>query len=77
MADDYTDYRDQGGTFIVALPATSEEDNSTNVIGLELTGYMDSSAKGSGITDTPGIRINLGDGWYKLRFDNNGILRKV
>ena len=77
MSDQYTDYRDQGGTFIVALPATSEEDNATNVIGLELTGYMDSSANGFSNSDTPGIRINLGDGWYKLKFDNDGILRKV
>lgn len=77
MSDKYTDYRDQGGTFIVALPATEGGDTSTKTIGLEITGYIDSSANGSSLPDTPGIRINLGDGWYKLKFDNDGILRKV
>lgn len=67
-ATDYNDYRDQGGTFIVTLPAVKGGDTASKLIGLEITGYMDSNGNGSSSEDsnTPsdisGIRINLGDG---------------
>ena len=51
-------YRSQGGTFIVTVPSVTGGDAAKNVIGLELTGYRDSSGNKS----TPGISINLGDG---------------
>ena len=66
----YTDYRDRGGTFIVSVPAVSGGDSASSLIGLEITGYMDSSGNGSGDTSTPGIRINLGDGWHKLKIED-------
>lgn len=82
-ATDYNDYRDQGGTFIVTLPAVKGGDTASKLIGLEITGYMDSNGNGSSSEDsnTPsdisGIRINLGDGWYKLQFDENHFLKGV
>lgn len=56
---DYDDYRDQGGTFIVTLPAVEGGDTATKIFGLEITGFMDANGNSS---DNPGIRINLGDG---------------
>ena len=55
---DFSNYCNQGGTFIVAIPSEEGGDTAKNVIGLELTGYKDSSGK----SVTPGININLGDG---------------
>lgn len=63
-----SDYRDQGGTFTVELPATSGGSDSTGQVGLQITGYYDASA--STVTG-PGIRINLGSGWYKLKIDGD------
>lgn len=71
---DYDDYRDQGGTFIVTLPAVEGGDTATKIFGLEITGFMDANGNSS---DNPGIRINLGDGWYKLQFDENHFLKGV
>ena len=82
-ATDYHDYRDQGGTFIVTLPAVEGGDTASKLIGLEITGYMDSNGNGSSSedpnipSDISGIRINLGDGWYKLQFDENHFLKGV
>ena len=56
--DTNKNYRSQGGTFIVAIPSEEGGDAAKNVIGLELTGYRDSS----GNKTTPGISINLGNG---------------
>lgn len=77
MSNQYKDYRDQGGTFIISLPAIEGGDNANEIIGLEITGYMNSSATRPNDSNTPGMRINLGGGWYKLKFDDNGILRKA
>ena len=55
---DFSNYCSQGGTFIVTIPSEAGGDVAKNVIGLELTGYKDSS----GNNLTPGISINLGDG---------------
>ena len=77
MSDQYDDCRDQGGTFIVSLPSIEGGDNANEIIGLEITGYMNSSADRPNYSNTPGMRINLGGGWYKLKFDDNGILRKA
>ncbi len=60
--DTTENYRSQGGTFIVTVPAIKGGDSASSLIGLEITGYMDSSGNGSTTSDTPGIRINLGDG---------------
>ena len=60
-------YCDEGGTFIVTVPSVTGGDAAKNVIGLELTGYRDSS----GNKVTPGISINLGDGWHRLKIENN------
>ena len=65
--DTTENYRSQGGTFIVTIPSVTGGDAAKNVIGLELTGYKDSS----GNSATPGISINLGDGWHKLKIENN------
>ena len=65
--DTTENYRSQGGTFIVTVPSVTGGDAAKNVIGLELTGYRDSS----GNKVTPGISINLGDGWHKLKIENN------
>ena len=65
--DTNKNYRSQGGTFIVAIPSEAGGDAAKNVIGLELTGYRDSSGNKS----TPGISINLGDGWHRLKIENN------
>ena len=56
--DTTKNYRSQGGTFIVAIPSEAGGDAAKNVIGLELTGYKDSS----GNSAIPGISINLGNG---------------
>lgn len=55
---DFNNYRSQGGTFIVAIPSKEGGDAAKNIVGLEITGYRDSS----GNKVTPGISINLGDG---------------
>lgn len=65
--DTTENYRSQGGTFIVTIPSVTGGDAAKNVIGLELTGYKDSS----GNSAIPGISINLGDGWHKLKIENN------
>ena len=65
--DTTENYRSQGGTFIVTVPSVTGGDAAKNVIGLELTGYRDSS----GNKVTPGISINLGDGWHRLKIENN------
>lgn len=65
--DTTENYRSQGGTFIVTIPSVTGGDAAKNVIGLELTGYKDSS----GNSATPGISINLGDGWHRLKIENN------
>lgn len=65
--DTNENYRSQGGTFIVTIPSVTGGDAAKNVIGLELTGYKDSS----GNSPTPGISINLGDGWHRLKIENN------
>ena len=65
--DTTENYRSQGGTFIVTIPSVTGGDAAKNVIGLELTGYKDSSGNNS----TPGISINLGDGWHRLKIENN------
>lgn len=65
--DTNENYRSQGGTFIVTVPSVTGGDAAKNVIGLELTGYRDSS----GNKPTPGISINLGDGWHRLKIENN------
>ena len=65
--DTTENYRSQGGTFIVTVPSVTGGDAAKNVIGLELTGYRDSSGNKS----TPGISINLGDGWHRLKIENN------
>ena len=65
--DTNENYRSQGGTFIVTVPSVTGGDAAKNVIGLELTGYRDSSGNKS----TPGISINLGDGWHRLKIENN------
>ena len=65
--DTTENYRSQGGTFIVTIPSVTGGDAAKNVIGLELTGYRDSS----GNKVTPGISINLGDGWHRLKIENN------
>lgn len=65
--DTNENYRSQGGTFIVTIPSVTGGDAAKNVIGLELTGYKDSS----GNNPTPGISINLGDGWHRLKIENN------
>lgn len=72
----YQDLRSEGGTFIVTVPAVEGGDSASSLIGLEITGYMDSSGNGSTTSDTPGIRINLGDGWHKLMIDG-GVLKIV
>lgn len=64
---DFSNYCSQGGTFIVTIPSEAGGDAAKNVIGLELTGYRDSSGK----PVTPGISINLGDGWHRLKIENN------
>ena len=64
---DFSNYCSQGGTFIVTIPSEAGGDAAKNVIGLELTGYKDSS----GNNLTPGISINLGDGWHRLKIENN------
>ena len=65
--DTTENYRSQGGTFIVTVPSVTGGDAAKNVIGLELTGYRDSSGNKS----TPGISINLGDGWHRLKIEDN------
>ena len=60
-------YCDEGGTFIVTIPSIENGGTAKNVVGLEITGYRDSSGK----PVTPGISINLGDGWHKLKIENN------
>lgn len=65
--DTNENYRSQGGTFIVTIPSVTGGDAAKNVIGLELTGYKDSS----GNSPTPGISINLGDGWHRLKIEDN------
>lgn len=65
--DTNENYRSQGGTFIVTIPSVTGGDAAKNVIGLELTGYKDSS----GNNPTPGISINLGDGWHRLKIEDN------
>lgn len=65
--DTNENYRSQGGTFIVTIPSVTGGDAAKNVIGLELTGYRDSS----GNKPTPGISINLGDGWHRLKIEDN------
>ena len=67
----YSDHRSEGGTFIVSVPSTKESSDENKIIGLEITGYLDSSGTESNNT---GIRINLGDGWYKLKIEN-GIVK--
>ena len=67
--DTTENYRSQGGTFIVTIPSVTGGDAAKNVIGLELTGYKDSS--GNNPTSGPGISINLGDGWHRLKIENN------
>lgn len=62
MSNQYKDYRDQGGTFIISLPAIEGGDNANEIIGLEITGYMNSSAARPNDSNTPGMRINLGGG---------------
>ena len=64
---DFNNYRSQGGTFIVAIPSKEGGDAVKNIVGLEITGYRDSS----GNKVTPGISINLGDGWHRLKIENN------
>ena len=64
---DFNNYRSQGGTFIVAIPSKEGGDAAKNIVGLEITGYRDSSGNKS----TPGISINLGDGWHRLKIENN------
>ena len=64
---DFDNYRSQGGTFIVAIPSKEGGDAAKNIVGLEITGYRDSS----GNKVTPGISINLGDGWHRLKIENN------
>ena len=64
---DFNNYRSQGGTFIVAIPSKEGGDAAKNIVGLEITGYRDSS----GNKVTPGISINLGDGWHRLKIENN------
>ena len=64
---DFNNYRSQGGTFIVAIPSKEGGDAAKNIVGLEITGYRDSS----GNKVTPGININLGDGWHRLKIENN------
>ena len=51
-------YCDEGGTFIVTIPSIENGGTAKDVVGLEITGYRDSSGNKS----TPGISINLGDG---------------
>ena len=65
--DTNENYRSQGGTFIITIPSVTGGDAAKNVIGLELTGYKDSS----GNNPTPGISINLGDGWHRLKIEDN------
>lgn len=65
--DTTENYRSQGGTFIVTVPSVTGGDAAKNIIGLELTGYKDSSGNNS----TPGISINLGDGWHRLKIEDN------
>ena len=65
--DTTENYRSQGGTFIVAIPSKEGGDAVKNIVGLEITGYRDSS----GNKVTPGISINLGDGWHRLKIENN------
>ena len=60
-------YCDEGGTFIVTIPSIENGGTAKNVVGLEITGYRDSS----GNKTTPGISINLGDGWHKLKIEDN------
>ena len=60
-------YCDEGGTFIVTIPSIENGGTAKNVVGLEITGYRDSSGK----PVTPGISINLGDGWHKLKIEDN------
>ena len=60
-------YCDEGGTFIVTIPSIENGGTAKDVVGLEITGYRDSSGK----PVTPGISINLGDGWHKLKIENN------
>ena len=60
-------YCDEGGTFIVTIPSIENGGTAKDVVGLEITGYRDSSGKPA----TPGISINLGDGWHKLKIENN------
>lgn len=60
-------YCDEGGTFIVTIPSIENGGTAKDVVGLEITGYRDSSGK----LATPGISINLGDGWHKLKIENN------
>lgn len=60
-------YCDEGGTFIVTIPSIENGGTAKDVVGLEITGYRDSSGKPA----TPGISINLGDGWHKLKIEDN------
>ena len=60
-------YCDEGGTFIVTIPSIENGGTAKDVVGLEITGYRDSSGNKS----TPGISINLGDGWHRLKIENN------
>ena len=60
-------YCDEGGTFIVTIPSIENGGTAKDVVGLEITGYRDSS----GNPATPGISINLGDGWHRLKIENN------
>ena len=60
-------YCDEGGTFIVTIPSIENGGTAKDVVGLEITGYRDSSGKPA----TPGISINLGDGWHRLKIENN------
>ena len=60
-------YCDEGGTFIVTIPSIENGGTAKDVVGLEITGYRDSS----GNPATPGISINLGDGWHKLKIEDN------
>ena len=62
-------YCNEGGTFIVTIPSIKDGGTAKNVVGLEITGYRDSS----GNIVTPGISINLGDGWHRLKIEDSTI----
>lgn len=64
----WADYRKEGGTFKVVLPATHGGDSADSEVGLLINGYYDASAR----TGDSGFFIKVGDGtgWYKLSIEN-------